>query len=60
MRTGTAIAHIPSVIQVPLIGQGVFMIRILLVLVTLGLFSAAIGCRAEGEIDTTSSVSLAR
>ena len=36
------------------------MIRILLVLVTLGLFSAAIGCRAEGEIATASSVSLAR
>jgi len=37
------------------------MKRILFVLLTLGLFSAAIGgCRAEGEIDTASSVSIAR
>ena len=37
------------------------MKRILTVLLTLGLFSAAIaGCRAEGEIDTASSISLGR
>ncbi len=37
------------------------MKRILFVLITLGLFSAAIGgCRAEGEVGTSSSVSIAR
>ena len=37
------------------------MKRILFVLITLGLFSAAIaGCRAEGEVGTASSVSIAR
>jgi hypothetical protein len=37
------------------------MKRILLVLATLGLFTAGLaGCRAEGEIDTASSISLAR
>ena len=42
-------------------GKGVVIKRILFVLLTLGLFSAALaGCRAEGEIDTASSVSIAR
>lgn len=37
------------------------MKRILFVLLTLGVFSAALtGCRAEGEIDTASSVAIAR
>ena len=37
------------------------MKRILFVLLTLGLFSAGlVGCHAEGDIDTASSVSLAR
>ena len=37
------------------------MKRILFVLLTLGLFSAGLaGCRAEGEVDTASSISLAR
>ena len=37
------------------------MKRILFVLITLGLFSAAIaGCHASGEVDTASSVSVAR
>jgi hypothetical protein len=37
------------------------MKRILFVLLTLGLFSAALaGCRASGEVDTASSISIAR
>ena len=37
------------------------MKRILFVLLTLGLFSAALaGCHASGEVDTASSISLAR
>ena len=37
------------------------MKRVLFVLLTLGFLSAAlVGCRAEGEIDTASSISLAR
>jgi len=37
------------------------MKRIVFVLLTLGLFSAALaGCRASGEVDTVSSISIAR
>jgi len=62
MRTGTAIAFISTQsFKCPLWAKELFMKRILFVLLTLGLFSAALaGCRAEGEIDTASSVSIAR
>ena len=61
IASGTAIAPVYLQSINALIGQGVFMKRILFVLVALGLFSAGIvGCRAEGEVGTTSSVSIAR
>ena len=50
-----------SVIQVPIVGQGVVMKRILFVLLALGLFSAGIaGCRVAGEVGDTASIAAPR
>ena len=61
-QIGTVIAPIPNQsFKCPSRAKELYMKRILFVLLTLGLFSAALaGCHAEGDIDTASSISLAR